>query len=273
MSSNTSSAYESETLPIKSFSTGRYRYYFNEGDAAPPVAVAFIFAVGTAMTCSDYATISKDIVLKSPSVVIILDPNPNVIVKLDGKKFADNANELVKDIATYLPKVNIGSIKNIAVGGHSAGGQAAITSVTQGLLTFTPAAFFGLDPFEVKVKEMKIPTKALLWGFEKTTCAVDVNKAAKAAYEISPEDARVFYQVKNPDGQITHCIFTDDGCGGPVCPAKLVGFWIRQAVADSLVPFVKALTTGSTILKEKFLAAISIEDQAKLILYVNGEHP
>jgi hypothetical protein len=273
MTDNVRTAYESEVLPINSFSSGKYRYYFDEGKAPSTAQVAFIIAVGTAMTCSDYAAVSKDIVSKSPSIVIILDPNPGCMVKLDAKKFADNANELTKDLAKYIPKVNTSSIKKIAIGGHSAGGQAAVESITSGLLTFTPAAFVGLDPFEINVKKMSIPTNALVWGFEKTTCGVTVDMAAKAAYEISPKASRVFYQVKNPDEKTTHCIFTDDGCFGPLCPAKQVGFWVRQAVADSLVPFVKVLTTGSTILRDQFLAAIAAEDQLKLNLYVNGEHP
>lgn len=272
MADSVRTTYESEVLPIKSFSLGKYRYYCNEGNAPGTTKVVFIIAVGTAMTCSNYATISKDIVSKSPSVVIILDPNPGDIRKLDAEKFAANANELISNLAKYLPKADTSSIKKIAIGGHSAGGQAAVESMTD-LLTFTPAAFVGLDPFEINIKEMKIPTNSLLWGFEKTTCGVGVDKAAKAAYKISPEASRIFYQVKNPQEKTTRCIFTDDGCFGPLCPAKQVGFWVRKAVSDSLVPFVEVLTTGSPIRRDQFLAAIATEDQVKLNLYVNGEQP
>lgn len=261
--------YESEVLPIKTHTSAAYRYYINEDKNPRTPEVVFIIAVGTNMTCSDYATVSRDIVSKSPSIVIILDHHPGWPVKLDKQKFADQANELTKHLEKYAPKANTKSIKKIAIGGHSAGGQAAIESITSGLLNFAPAAFIGLDPFEIKVKEINIP--ALLWGFDKTTCGVGAEKAAKAAYNISPEASRVFYQVMNPDGKITHCIFADSGCAA--CPANQVGFWVRKAVADSLILFLKVLMTDSAIRRDDFLAAVEPDHQVKLSLYVNEQQP
>ena len=271
-----SSVVPSAVLPIISNKQGEYQYYFD--NSIQTFGIVFIVAVGTGMSVTDYTTISTDVAATNPVVFIMMDPAPGNPVKLDGPKFANNANELASNLSTYLPNVNLAANTSIVIGGHSAGGEAAIKSF-DGLLTFQPVGFLGLDPFSVDTKTMTIPSPAVLWGFSNTTCAVTVNQAAKAAYNISPQSARVFYQILNPQNllkkssNITHCIFTDDGCAGPVCPAQTGGFWVRQAVANSLVPFIGSLVSGEFLPQDQFLAAITDSDQANLTLYYCQENP
>mmetsp|Transcript_4906 Transcript_4906/g.7231 ORF Transcript_4906/g.7231 Transcript_4906/m.7231 type:complete len:281 (+) Transcript_4906:99-941(+) len=271
-----SSVVPSEVLPIISNKKGQYQYYYDS--SIETFGFVFIIAVGTGMSVTDYTTISTDVATTNPVVFVMLDPAPGNPVKLDGAKFANNANELVLNLSKYLPNVNLASNTTIVIGGHSAGGEGAIISF-DGLLTFQPVGFLGLDPFSVNTKTMKIPCPAVLWGFSDTTCLVTVNQAAKAAYKISPPSARVFFQIKNPQNvlkpssNITHCIFTDDGCASPVCPAQTAGYWVRQAVADSVVPFVESLVSGEILPKDEFSAAIPDNNQANLTLYYCQENP
>ena len=196
----------------------------------------------------------------------MMDHNPGWIDKRDPDKYTNIVNELVRNLDKYIHLSRaLAPTRKIVMGGHSTSGQAAINSFHG--LEFTPDAFFGLDPYKVQREMKKITAPVLLWGFNRTTCAVDREKAAKGAYYISPTDKRVFYQVKNTDGKITHCIFTNGGCQSRVCPAQKVGFWVRQAVANSLSPF----TNNDVILNDRFLSVIPKEHREDLNLYVNGD--
>ena len=85
---------------------------------------------------------------------------------------------------------------------------------------------------------------ALFWGFSKTTCSVSVDKASKAGYNLhSNSTHHIMYQIQNNKDRcranndidsskkqsdpnagvdrfcnVNHCIFTDNGCFGKICP-------------------------------------------------------
>ena len=256
---------------------GRYTYYYASDDT--PVQIIFIFGVGTDMRSSNYMTISKEIVTRCKSVLfIVLDHNPGNLVKLNGNKFASNANMIASNPSKYFPKVKVeeggGGVSTsilFVIGGHSAGGSAAIDAMNDGHLTFTPVGFLGLDPYSSSdFKGLHIPCPGLFWGFDKTTCFVKINKAAEACYDISPINARALYRVHNDDGNILHCIFADDGC--LACPAKMAGYWVRRGVGLSVEAFVKYLfMPAASFSQDAFWTAITDEDRSKLTLYVNTD--
>ena len=256
---------------------GRYTYYYASDDI--PVRVIFIFGVGTDMQSSNYMTISKEIVTRCNAVLfIVLDHNPGNLIKLDGAKFASNANMIASNPSKYFPSVKVeggGGVSTsimFVIGGHSAGGSAAIDAMNDGQLLFTPAGFLGLDPYGTSgFKGLHIPIPGLFWGFDKTTCFVKINKAAEACYDIAPVNARALYRVHNDDGNIQHCIFADDGC--LACPAKKVGYWIRGCVGSSVKTFVgnMLMPPGTSFSHDAFWTAIPDEDRSKLTLYVNTD--
>lgn len=249
---------------------GRYTYY---SDSNIPVRVIFIFGVGTDMQSSNYMNISKEIVTRCNDVLfIVLDHNPGYLIKLDGAKFASNANMIASNPSKYFPKVGVSTSIMFVIGGHSAGGSAAIDAMRGGHLTFTHTGFLGLDPYGGTggFKGLHISCPALFWGFDKTTCFVKINKAAEACYDIAPINTRALYRVHNDDGNIQHCIFADDGC--LACPAGKVGYWIRGCVGASVETFVGNMPLpGTSFSHDAFWTAIADKDRSKLTLYVNTD--
>jgi hypothetical protein len=93
---------------------------------------------------------------------------------------------------------------------------------------------------------------------------VNVDQAAKSAYEVSNEAHRILYRVSNAKKDITHCIFADNGCS-PVCKARESGDWVRKSVGATISEFIKAVSS-SYFTKSKFEISEPLVE-----LYVNDE--
>lgn len=264
----------SKTVTSKTWSL---RYHYDDdaaGDAA--CSAVFFVGVGTAMSVGDYDEVASDMSIGGTSggiVTIIADPAPGNPVKLFSGPYANQVNDVHANLASIVPACEGRKKKKdgdpiFVIGGHSASGQAAIDALDDakgGGINFEPSGFFGLDPFEVNTKKMKIDVPALFWGFEYTTCLVSVDKAAEAGYEISPATSRVLYRIENKNKMITHCIFTDNGCT-VVCPANRSGDWVRKYVGDSARAFARAIETGNYA-KERF----EPRDGEPVLLYANED--
>ena len=215
---------------------GLIRYHHVPGSECD---VVFLIGVGTAMSVTDYERVSSEIVTDSSHVVVFVDQSPNFFVKTNGKKFAKVVNDVVENLGTIVP-VCEGREPTFIIGGHSAGGMAAMNSIPT--LTFSPSGYLGMDPFKINSKKDSINIPTMVWGFAETTCSVKINQAGKALYEISQEDERVFYRVDNKD--VKHCSFTDKGCPivcgqGPTAPA------VRKSVGEATKKFVKAIADSN----------------------------
>lgn len=219
---------------------GKIRYHFDNSTHHQCETVALI-GVGTKMGADAYESLSTDIVSDSSLVFIMLDHNPRGMVKLSPKKYAKLVKAVVDKITSLVTACKVPPPNGYIVGGHSAGGQAAINALPS-LSDIDLLGFLGLDPFNAaKAGHIDIP--GIFWGFARTTCFVTKSDAAALAYNHTTKN-RVFYQVANTRARITHCIFTDNGCGGMACPSKKEYSWVRSAVGDTLNRFVSAVKTG-----------------------------
>jgi hypothetical protein len=119
-----------------------------------------LLCVGTAMGVADYDLISEQIIKASPDIIVILlDPNPYWPFKLDSIKFARLVEATREQLPNFFPTYSFHDSR-IIIGGHSAGGKAAIGALS--LLSFTPVGYFGLDPFPVDSSHIiNIPT--MIW--------------------------------------------------------------------------------------------------------------
>lgn len=249
-------------------SEGRYRFFYDEAVKSYACNNIVFIGVGTAMSVSSYDKIASEIAQSSGALTVITDHNARFPVKTSGKGYAKLLNRLMKEIDTRIPICATGTSRKIIVGGHSASGQAAVESIPK--LDFTPDGFIGLDPFRrggftggLFSKKVEINIPSFEWGFTKTTCFVNVDQAAKSAYEASDEAHRILYRVSNTKKDITHCIFTDNGC--PTCPAKESGEWVRKSVGETISVFIKAVSS-STFNKAKFVISEPLVE-----LYANDE--
>jgi hypothetical protein len=225
--------------------TGDIRYHHDDSVTTATCETIIMIGVGTAMGVADYDKVSAEMVMDSSSIVVITDMAPGNFIKKDKqKKFAALANYLSANLSTVIPICENLPKNGIVVGGHSASGQSALDSIP--LLDFTAAGFMGMDPFIVSTSPpdayVEIPT--IDWGFEKTTCFVNKNQAAKLAYQGGDPDARVFYQIQNPSKQITHCSFTDKGCGIACGIDEAQSKLVRIMVGETSKKFVAALESG-----------------------------
>lgn len=250
-----------------SIEEGAYKYIYDDSMPNACDTVLFI-GVGTAMNVNDYDNLSTEIVSGKSIVAIVSDHNPNFFVKLSAKKFARYYNQMVDSIQVLIPACEGREDPLIMVGAHSASGQAAITALP--MLKHKPDGFVGLDPFQINVKKLKIDESipTLDWGFAKTTCAVTIDKAAKAAYKISSNKNRIFYRVNNISRGIAHCVFTDKGCTF-ICGLKGDGGPVIPAVAHSIGIFVDAVKSGSF---QKSDFALGYDDSF-LELFANDDDP
>ena len=222
--------------------------------------------VGTAMSVQDYDGLAADIVADKPIITIVSDHAPRFFVKLSSRSFRKYYNAMTKSLEHLVP-VCKGKKPLILVGAHSASGQASIKALPD--LVPQPDGYVGLDPFSINEKmtiSPSIPT--LEWGFAKTTCAVKIDQAAKAAYEISSKDHRVFYRIDNVSKEIAHCVFTDKGCAF-ICGKKEDGEWVRGAVAQSIHKFVQSIKSGLFYRKAEF--SLPGVDSSLFSLFVNTD--
>jgi len=242
-----------------------------------------LLGVGAAMPVENYDNIATQIVTKTGSsslIVVIADSNPGNIVKFSSTKFADLSNHIHQH-SGLIPVCNKTDENekrtvNFLIGGHSASGQAALEAAQQGLFDFCPTGFVGLDPYDTSTIHSTLdffPT--LNWGFTHTTCLVQVDKAAKGAYEVSsPDIGRVLYSIDNNNNNnngMTHCVFTDHGCkvaGFDVCSSHGNHEWVYESVAESINLFVNA-TKNSLFDKDTF--EVPSTRSGKVSLFVNHD--
>eukprot|EP00540_Astrosyne_radiata_P008791 CAMPEP_0116863294 /NCGR_PEP_ID=MMETSP0418-20121206/24139_1 /TAXON_ID=1158023 /ORGANISM="Astrosyne radiata, Strain 13vi08-1A" /LENGTH=255 /DNA_ID=CAMNT_0004498293 /DNA_START=48 /DNA_END=816 /DNA_ORIENTATION=+ len=214
---------------------------------------------------NDYDLVSTQITSGTSIVTVIVDPEPFWCFKKSATSYARLVNAFVLQ---WGPKCQ-GNSPNFFVGGHSASGMAAAHALPF-ITTFEPVGFIGLDPYSFdSPPDIHIP--GLFWGFSDTTCFADVNEAAKPAYVGTGDASRVLYQIQNDMKHLSHCSFTDDGCGpigGIVCPANPGSNRIRESVGESVKKFVAQL---GTISKEDFEEAVS--DGLNVVVYANEEAP
>lgn len=212
--------------------------------ASPEV---FVMGVGTAMARSSYDVLSSKLVAKG-YVVAIMDHQPGSLTKTDAIKYANCAQAIKDHIGSWLVSFGFKGSKHWIMGGHSAGGQAA-----QDAISSNPSfadAIFSLDPYNAN-NAGNVKGPGLYWGFDTTTCFVNINDAAKAAYYKTSTKrmfvrARAAYSI-NPCGyapKYYHCSFCDGSC--PACTSCMkapTSFYVD--VANSVQKFINAAFYGS----------------------------
>lgn len=251
---------------------GNFIYHYAQGSACGSLVM---LNVGTAMSVGAYDALATDIATQSPdAVVFIVDNNPRRIPKTSANKFAGITNAITDQLTDLVSVCQSVPTEKIFIGGHSAGGQAAIeaTQKREQLLSYPVAGFIGMAPFDVSaVDDSPIDVPSLQWGFSKTSCAVTYTKAAMLAYQISqPETGRVFYQVvTNNWNSLTggpHCSFTGSGCAGMCAGSRDMRSFVHENVGRSVKVLIDNAATG--IVKSDFELDTSDEE---VNLFVNDD--
>jgi hypothetical protein len=244
-------------------------YYEN---SATTCSAVIAINVGTGMSVNDYTELAKSIVAantaNTSTVAIIVDNNPGCLFNVglkkdDGAKFARVVNKAMMNLRNDIP---ICTNPLYFIGGHSGGGKGAMIAIQMGNLNFSVAGYVGLDPYQI-TQEDPIPIRmpSLFWGFNKTTCAVNIDQAAKAGYNDSNSTHRLFYQVQtNHDNKMIggpHCSFTNKGCFRMCKGTNLP--WIKSQVATTFHRF------ASAVLSQNFDKGKFVIEQNEVILYAN----
>lgn len=187
---------------------------------------ALVFGVGTAMTSVDYSKLSKQ-VAGNGHVMVVLDSAPGSLVKTDETKFANALTSVKTKLVGWLKAGGPCESFHFLVGGHSAGGRAAL----QALINAPSVAvgYVGTDPFDCTTVTGRLSVPSVVWAFSKTTCTVSLEKAGGNCYSDHAKiGSRVLYRVSDTTTPFSwtclgwvptyaHCAFTDAGCAG-VCP-------------------------------------------------------
>eukprot|EP00429_Kryptoperidinium_foliaceum_P063989 CAMPEP_0176055104 /NCGR_PEP_ID=MMETSP0120_2-20121206/27427_1 /TAXON_ID=160619 /ORGANISM="Kryptoperidinium foliaceum, Strain CCMP 1326" /LENGTH=349 /DNA_ID=CAMNT_0017388587 /DNA_START=152 /DNA_END=1201 /DNA_ORIENTATION=+ len=264
---------------------GLIRYHFDPSMKSNTCSHLLLLGVGTTMKVADYERISKAIVRGKSTVVVFTDHNVDSFKKTSPQKYASLFNETIQQLENLIPYCES---RNPAIlfGGHSASGQAALQAWQMGLLGdpdshTMPAGFIGLDPYLISSKTLnksiELTLPSLNWGFSNTTCLVDVEKAARAAYGLTRHEARVLYALRNEEGTadaaMTHCVFADHGCGIPpfTCGAQMNFDWVLDAVATGIHLFLTAIDRRNPFHRNQFNLPKDIKDRTRV--YVNDDNP
>jgi len=214
----------------------------------PSQCTAVLLAVGTAMSNSDYDTLATKIAAYG-YVVVVLDHQPGNLTKTDATKLRNLALAVKSSLPSWVAPGCGGGFNRYLLGGHSAGGQAAHNAmITDSSLAH---AMFSIDPYDISGLG-SITKPGLYWGFNATTCFVDVNGAGKASYNRTPSATRVFHRVNTSQGwewcgyvpHYSHCSFANGGCPAcSNCVSAPQSFY--NDVAQSVNKFVNALASGN----------------------------
>jgi len=252
----------------KSLSTGQVRVHYPSN--SPTSCDAILLGVGTAMEAGSYDKLSNELIGYG-YIVAIMDHAPGNLVKTDATKYANLANDIKTNLLGWISNTNCNSISHWVMGGHSAGGQAAQNAVSS--MSTIADAVFSIDPYDISnAGSVNVP--AMFWGFDVTTCFVDKNKAAKAAYYKSTGQ-RAFYKVKRkyswgPCGyspKYFHCSFCDSHC--PACTnCKQTPDHFFVDVGNSVNKFIDAAFYGNWS-----KSALTISPTTPLTLYVDTDQP
>lgn len=252
----------------KSLDAGDIRIHYP--DEAASECTAVFMGMGTAMRTDSYDKLATQVTAHG-HIFVALDHAPGNLVKTSADRYL-NLAEVVKDqLLVWLPDAKCNSINHWIMGGHSAGGQAAQNAVASqsGLAD----AIFSIDPYNAKDTD-PVNLPAMYWGFDTTTCFVDINDAAKEAYYRST-NRRVLYQVNTdyswgPCGYSPtyfHCSFCDGHC--PACTnCMLTPDHFFVDVARSLDHFI-VNAFSDTWDKQ----ALQINATTPLTLFVDGDLP
>ena len=248
--------------------SGDVRVHFP--DNSPADCDAILIGVGTAMSAFSYDTLSAK--LNSYGyITVILDHQPGELTKTDENRYRALAEDVKLNLLDWVSDSNCTSIEHWVMGGHSAGGQAAQNAVgnNPGLAD----AVFSIDPYDIS-GAASVAVPALYWGFDFTTCFVDKEKSAKAAYYKSTAQ-RAFVKVKRkysfgPCGfspKYFHCSFCDGHC--PACTnCKTTPQHFFDDVGTSVKKFMDAAFYGNWS-----KTALSFNSTTPLTLYVDGDQP
>ncbi len=232
---------------------------------------AILLGVGTAMEAGSYDRLAEQLIGYG-YLVVILDHAPGELVKTSASRYAQLAQAVKGQLIGWLPgTAGCASVAHWIMGGHSAGGQAAQNAVAAdaGLAD----AMFNIDPFDISgAGSVSVPT--LNWGFDVTTCFVDKNKAAKAAY-LKSNGPRAMVRVAKqyswgPCGyspKYFHCSFCDSHC--PACTnCQQTPDYFFVDVAKSVNRFVTAAFYGNWS-----KSALKFASTTPVTLFVDGDQP
>jgi hypothetical protein len=245
---------------------------------APAACEAVLFGVGTGLTTTSYASLGSAINGQG-HVFVVMDHAPgDTFDKADAARYA----ALVEDVkANLLGWLGAGSpctgIAHWILGGHSASGQAAHAAVL--VDPRLGHAVFSADPYDVSgLGTISLP--GLYWGFTATSCFVDVNKAARAAYYRTPSPGRVLHKTNvtmtrawcGYAPKYHHQSFIDYGAdlgslGCNSCVRTPSSFYAD--VADSLSKFITARFYGTWSKANLRVAS----GRTPAALHVDGDRP
>jgi hypothetical protein len=261
---------ESKDLSITG---GNLRYFFDKAIGAAACQNVILLGVGTGMSVNDYNLVSTDIVTGHNILTIVVDFAPGQPFKNSEKDYIKLINAVEANLRTLVPICNdtADTKRKIVVGGHSASGGVAWKCLNR--LNFRPDGYVGLDPYKLDPKGAKqgeIPS--LSFGFTKSTCLVQGDKAAKASYNTSRNDRRVLYLIDNNEkisGKdiAVHCSFADKGCSGAVCPARDGDPSVRALVGFSIQAFMQSLSKKTYIKQDYERPKLATGQQSTPVMY------
>lgn len=252
----------------KALTSGQVRIHYSI--STPSSCDAILLAVGTSMSTSNYDKLSEQLI-QHGYVAVIMDHAPGNMTKTDPAKYATLANEIKSNLSSWLGGSMCSSVAHWVMGGHSAGGQAAQNAIADSLTNAD--AIFSIDPYNAN-NAGYINVPAMYWGFDVTTCFVDKNNAAKAAY-LRSQNHRAFYRVAKkyswgPCGYSPvyfHCSFCDEHCPACTnCVATPQHFFVD--VAASVNKFINAAFYDAWS-----KSALTINETTPLKLFVDSEMP
>lgn len=252
----------------KQLDTGDIRIHIPE--QTPTECSAILMGVGTAMKSDSYDKLAKQI-SQYGHLTVILDHAPGNMMKTDALKYTALAESVKEQLLNWIPDSNCNVIKHWIMGGHSAGGQAAQNAVANN--PDLADGIFSIDPYNAKDTD-PVHVPALYWGFSSTTCFVEVNDAAKEAYNRS-KDKRAFVKVDTQYGwgpcgyspKYFHCSFCDGHC--PACTnCKKTPKHFFKDLAASVDKFISAA------FKDNWnKSALQFTATTPFTLYVDSDQP
>lgn len=194
-------------------------YYPPHGTQA--TCAALVYGVGTAMESSDYSFLATA-VASLGHVVAVVDHAPGWPIKLNGDAF--NAAFTAVKAELVANRSFACAAWSFVVGGHSAGGRAAL-----GPATAAADAYWGTDPFDCSdVAAASLALPRVFWALPNTTCLVTASRAGAGGFAASPTGRKALYTLAvdtyhsscEAQPSYGHCAFTDHGCvvgHVPVC--------------------------------------------------------
>ncbi len=252
----------------KTLGTGQVRVFYKS--PSPANCEAFILAVGTAMSRDSYDNLANQMIAYG-YVVVIMDHQPGSMTKTDAGKFRNCTIEVQNNILGWLSGTGCTAIAHWIVGGHSAGGQAAQNAVSGD--ASLADGMFSIDPYNIDgAGRVNLP--GLYWGFNLTTCFVEMTDAAEAAYYYN-DGPRAFYRVNKiyswgPCGyspKFYHCSFADGSC--PACTnCMYTPSYFYTDIAKSVNKFINAAFYGTWS-----KANVTVSTTTPTVLFVDSDAP